>query len=109
MSPTYDVIAIGLGGMGSAAAHQLSARGARTRPGEDRPATRMYSRTPDEHFVIARHPARLESVTAAAELSGRDFTFVPVVGGIVAGLARTGTTAHPIDLFDPSRLAAAPA
>ncbi|MFJ4004554.1 N-methyl-L-tryptophan oxidase [Streptomyces sp. NPDC090023] len=29
MSPTYDVIVIGLGGMGSAAAHHLSARGAR--------------------------------------------------------------------------------
>lgn len=29
MSPSYDVIVIGLGGMGSAAAHHLSARGAR--------------------------------------------------------------------------------
>ena len=29
MSPTYDVIVIGLGGMGSAAAHHLSARGSR--------------------------------------------------------------------------------
>ncbi|KPC73183.1 methyltryptophan oxidase, partial [Streptomyces sp. NRRL WC-3753] len=29
MSPTYDVIVLGLGGMGSAAAHHLAARGAR--------------------------------------------------------------------------------
>ncbi|MDT0454921.1 hypothetical protein RM550_04080 [Streptomyces sp. DSM 41527] len=29
MAPTYDVIVLGLGGMGSAAAHHLAARGAR--------------------------------------------------------------------------------
>ncbi|MFE4254595.1 FAD-dependent oxidoreductase [Streptomyces sp. NPDC056910] len=146
MSPTYDVIVIGLGGMGSAAAHHLSARGARvlglekfgpvhnrgsshggsriTRqssaehlagqlpslPGTFlKAATCMYSNTPDEHFVIARHPAHPESVTVAAGFSGHGFKFVPVVGEIVADLALTGTTAHPIDLFDPSRLAAAPA
>ncbi|MFE5198220.1 N-methyl-L-tryptophan oxidase [Streptomyces sp. NPDC056601] len=67
-------------------------------------ATCMYSNTPDEHFVIARHPAHPESVTVAAGFSGHGFKFVPVVGEIVADLALTGTTAHPIDLFDPSRL-----
>jgi sarcosine oxidase len=72
-------------------------------------ATCMYSNTADEHFVIARHPAHPESVTVACGFSGHGFKFVPVVGEIVADLALTGTTDHPIGLFDPHRLAAAPA
>ncbi|ROP54545.1 N-methyl-L-tryptophan oxidase [Streptomyces sp. PanSC9] len=72
-------------------------------------ATCMYSTTPDEHFVIARHPVHPESVTVACGFSGHGFKFVPVVGEILADLALTGSTAHPIGLFDPARLAAAPA
>ncbi|MEU8530375.1 MULTISPECIES: N-methyl-L-tryptophan oxidase [Streptomyces] len=72
-------------------------------------ATCMYSNTPDEHFVIARHPGHPESVTVACGFSGHGFKFVPVVGEILADLALTGTTAHPIELFDPRRLSAAPA
>ncbi|RST12969.1 N-methyl-L-tryptophan oxidase [Streptomyces sp. WAC05374] len=71
--------------------------------------TCMYSNTPDEHFVIARHPRHPESVTVACGFSGHGFKFVPVVGEIVADLALTGTTAHPIELFDPRRPTAAPA
>ncbi|MFF4602963.1 N-methyl-L-tryptophan oxidase [Streptomyces sp. NPDC001339] len=72
-------------------------------------ATCLYTNTPDEHFVIARHPAHPESTTVACGFSGHGFKFVPVVGEIVADLALTGTTAYPIGLFDPRRLAAAPA
>ncbi|MET7740168.1 N-methyl-L-tryptophan oxidase [Streptomyces sp. NPDC005385] len=72
-------------------------------------ATCMYSNTPDEHFVIARHPAHPESVTVACGFSGHGFKFVPVVGEILADLALDGSTEHPIGLFDPHRLAAAPA
>ncbi|MEV3859619.1 N-methyl-L-tryptophan oxidase [Streptomyces sp. NPDC050095] len=72
-------------------------------------ATCMYSNTPDEHFVIARHPAHPDSVTVACGFSGHGFKFVPVVGEIVADLALTGTTEHPIELFDPRRPTAAPA
>ncbi|MET9427146.1 MULTISPECIES: N-methyl-L-tryptophan oxidase [unclassified Streptomyces] len=68
-------------------------------------ATCMYSNTPDEHFVIARHPRHPESVTVACGFSGHGFKFVPVVGEILADLALTGATAHPIELFDPRRLA----
>ena len=64
--------------------------------------TCLYSNTPDEHFVIARHPAH-EAVTVACGFSGHGFKFVPVVGEIVADLATTGATAHPIELFDPRR------
>jgi sarcosine oxidase len=64
--------------------------------------TCLYSNTPDEHFVIARHPGH-EAVTVACGFSGHGFKFVPVVGEILADLATTGTTKHPISLFDPRR------
>ncbi|WP_328559343.1 N-methyl-L-tryptophan oxidase [Streptomyces coelicoflavus] len=66
-------------------------------------ATCMYTTTPDEHFVIARHPEHPDSVTVACGFSGHGFKFVPVVGEILADLALTGSTAHPIGLFDPAR------
>jgi sarcosine oxidase len=65
--------------------------------------TCLYSNTPDEHFVIARHPAH-EAVTVACGFSGHGFKFVPVVGEILADLATTGRTDHPIGLFHPRRL-----
>lgn len=66
-------------------------------------ATCLYSNTPDQHFVIARHPDS-DNVTVACGFSGHGFKFVPVVGEILADLATTGSTAHPILLFDPCRL-----
>lgn len=69
-------------------------------------ATCMYSNTPDQHFVIARHPAAA-NVTVACGFSGHGFKFVPVVGEILADLAIDGATGHPIDLFDPRRLVTA--
>jgi len=62
----------------------------------------MYTTTPDEHFVIATHPEH-ERVTVACGFSGHGFKFVPVVGEILADLALTGATDHPIALFDPRR------
>ena len=49
-------------------------------------ATCMYSNTPDQHFVIARHPDSA-NVTVACGFSGHGFKFVPVVGEILADLA----------------------
>lgn len=69
-------------------------------------ATCMYSNTPDEHFVIAR-PSALTNVTVACGFSGHGFKFVPVVGEVLADLATTGSTSHPIGLFDPQRLVTA--
>ncbi len=66
-------------------------------------ATCMYSNTPDEHFVIARHPDS-ENITVACGFSGHGFKFVPIVGEILADLAIDGVTGHPISLFDPKRL-----
>jgi len=88
---------------------EIAAMAARTRrnlpdlPGTFlRAKTCLYSNTPDEHFVIARHPAH-EAVTVACGFSGHGFKFVPVVGEIIADLATKGTTDHPIGLFDPRR------
>ena len=67
-----------------------------------RAVTCMYSNTPDHHFAIARWPG-LERVTVACGFSGHGFKFVPVVGEVLADLVTTGTTGHPIGLFDPRR------
>ncbi|NYJ03951.1 N-methyl-L-tryptophan oxidase [Petropleomorpha daqingensis] len=67
-----------------------------------RGAACMYTTTPDEHFVVAVHPEH-PNVTVACGFSGHGFKFVPVIGEILADLSTTGTTAHPIDLFDPRR------
>jgi sarcosine oxidase len=72
-------------------------------PGTVRQArTCMYTNTPDEHFVIARHPGH-ERVVVACGFSGHGFKFVPVVGEIVADLVTGDQTKHPIGLFDPAR------
>ena len=49
----------------------------------------LYTTTPDEHFVIGRHPA-YENVVVACGFSGHGFKFVPVVGEILADLALDG-------------------
>ncbi len=67
-----------------------------------RGATCMYTNTPDEHFVISRHPAH-DRVVVACGFSGHGFKFVPVVGEILADLVVAGTTGHPVALFDPAR------
>jgi sarcosine oxidase len=86
---------------------EMRDRVARVVPALDGPclhsATCMYSNTPDEHFVIARHPDS-ENITVACGFSGHGFKFVPIVGEILADLAIDGVTGHPISLFDPKRL-----
>ncbi|GAA4941592.1 N-methyl-L-tryptophan oxidase [Streptomonospora halophila] len=74
-----------------------------------RGAACMYTTTADEHFVIGAHPEHPQ-VTVACGFSGHGFKFTPVVGEIAADLATEGTTAHPVDLFEPRprRAAAAP-
>jgi sarcosine oxidase len=67
-----------------------------------RAATCMYTNTPDQHFVIATHPEHPQ-VTVACGFSGHGFKFVPVVGEVLADLATTRSTSHPISLFDPRR------
>ncbi len=65
----------------------------------------MYTKTPDEHFVIDKLP-RLPGVAYASACSGHGFKFASVVGEILADLALAGQTAHPIGFLSASRFAA---
>jgi sarcosine oxidase len=75
----------------------------RVDPGDRRRgAVCMYTMTPDAHFVVdtdTRHPG-LSFVTG---LSGHGFKFTPVLGEIMADLAMTGQTDHPIVAFSHRR------
>jgi|SRR5579872_1448555 len=64
----------------------------------------MYTMTPDEHFVIGRHPAH-QHVVVAGGFSGHGFKFCAIVGEILADLITEGKSRHPIDLFAPDRFA----
>jgi sarcosine oxidase len=64
----------------------------------------LYTLTPDEHFVLGRHPEH-PSVAVACGFSGHGFKFAPVVGEILADLVLEGRTRQEISLFDPTRFA----
>ena len=66
-------------------------------------ATCIYTNTPDLHFVIGAHP-RHPQVSIAAGFSGHGYKFAGVVGEILADLATSGATRHPVALFAPGRL-----
>lgn len=55
----------------------------------------MYTMTPDEHFLLDRHPHH-ENVVFAAGFSGHGFKFAPVIGEILADLSEHGQT--PFDI-----------
>ena len=55
----------------------------------------FYTMSPDEHFVVDRHPEH-PHVVFAAGLSGHGFKFTPVLGQALAELALDGTTVLPI-------------
>jgi sarcosine oxidase len=64
----------------------------------------LFELSPDEHFVVDRHPES-ERVVVAAGFSGHGFKFSSVVGEILADLAIEGDTRHDIgflrlDRFD---------
>jgi monomeric sarcosine oxidase len=65
----------------------------------------MYTMTPDENFIIDRHPEH-GNVVFAAGFSGHGFKFTPVVGEHLADLA-LDPAARPRPLFALDRFAAA--
>lgn len=65
----------------------------------------LYTNTPDDHFIIDRHPGH-ENVIVAGGFSGHGFKFSPVVGSILADLATEGRTTCPIDFFRIDRFGA---
>ncbi len=60
--------------------------------------TCLYTMTPDEHFVIDRHPV-LADVHFAAGFSGHGFKFAPAVGEALADLAMGRSPKVPIDFL----------
>jgi monomeric sarcosine oxidase len=63
----------------------------------------FYTMSPDEHFVVGRHPQH-ENVALAAGLSGHGFKFTSVLGEALADLALDGSTRLPIEFLSPQRL-----
>jgi sarcosine oxidase len=68
--------------------------------------TCLFELSPDEHFLIDRHPLS-ERATVAAGFSGHGFKFCSVVGEILADLVVDGSTRHDIGLFELARFAQA--
>jgi sarcosine oxidase len=64
----------------------------------------LFENSPDEHFILDRHPA-YPQVWVAAGFSGHGFKFCSVVGEIMADLVERGQTAHDIGLFRLTRFA----
>jgi len=75
-------------------------------PGVRRPCLHhsvcMYTLTPDEHFIVERHPAD-RRIALAAGLSGHGFKFTCVLGEALADLALDGRTALPIGFLSADR------
>ncbi|HTJ62291.1 MAG TPA: N-methyl-L-tryptophan oxidase [Alphaproteobacteria bacterium] len=66
--------------------------------------TCIYTRTPDEDFIVDRHPDHPQ-IVIASPCSGHGFKFASVVGEITADLATAGQTRHDISRFAMGRLA----
>lgn len=63
----------------------------------------LFTNTPDEHFILDRHPAH-EQVVLVSPCSGHGYKFCSVIGEIVADLASgDGTTRHDIGFLRLSR------
>lgn len=79
---------------------------ARHLPGVSRDISRnsvcFYTMTPDEHFLVDRHPEH-PGVVFAAGLSGHGFKFTGVLGEALADLATNGQTPLPVAFLRLSR------
>ncbi len=62
----------------------------------------LYTNTPDEHFIIDRHPEAL-GVVLASPCSGHGFKFAPVVGEILADLVTDRAPRHDLSMFRLNR------
>jgi sarcosine oxidase len=64
----------------------------------------MYTATPDEHFVVDRHPLH-QRLTFGCGFSGHGFKFSSVVGEALADLAISGSSELPIGFLGLGRFA----
>jgi glycine/D-amino acid oxidase-like deaminating enzyme len=65
----------------------------------------MYTRTPDDHFIVDRHPTA-PNVVIAAGFSGHGFKFTPAIGEQLANLT-LDPDVDPFALFRIDRFATA--
>ncbi|RBI62101.1 N-methyl-L-tryptophan oxidase [halophilic archaeon] len=64
--------------------------------------TCTFTNTPDEHFVVDRHPDHPQVVVGAG-FSGHGFKMSSAIGEVLADLLVDGTSEHAIDLFRADR------
>jgi sarcosine oxidase len=64
----------------------------------------MYTNTPDQHFVVDRHP-EFANVTFAGGFSGHGFKFSTVIGEILADLATDGGAMPAAEFLRATRFA----
>ncbi len=69
----------------------------------------MYTLSPDEHFLLGRHPGWGRRVWLAAGLSGHGFKFAGVLGQALAEQIAQTETHLPVGFLDAARLFASPA
>jgi len=62
----------------------------------------LYTMTPDNHFIVDRHP-ELPGLVYAGGFYGHGFKFAPVIGEILADLTIDGATDHPIGFLSADR------
>jgi len=67
-------------------------------------ATCLYTNSPDDHFVLDRHPQH-KQVLVVSPCSGHGFKFTPVIGEVVAELVTNGRTRFDLGRFSLGRLA----
>jgi glycine/D-amino acid oxidase-like deaminating enzyme len=70
-----------------------------------REETCLYELSPDQHFMIGRHPEE-PRVVFAAGLSGHGFKFAPLIGEALADLAMGKPLSPEFDFLDPMRFSA---
>jgi sarcosine oxidase len=69
--------------------------------------TCLYTMTPDEHFVIDKHP-EFSQVTLATGFSGHGFKFASVLGEVLAELSMDSKPAYDLELFSLRRFQSVP-
>lgn len=69
----------------------------------NRSVTCLYTNTPDEHFLIDRHPAH-RNVLIVSPCSGHGFKFASAIGDIMARLVMGKAVAFDLSLFSINRL-----
>lgn len=62
----------------------------------------LYTNTPDDHFIIDRHPDSA-NVVIAGGFSGHGFKFAPVVGQMLCDMVVRGSDQPPMDMFSIGR------